>query len=350
MSNATRWYTTREQIKAAIPIQGSDVNALIDSYNEAAAEDVEKALGLRFIPETAIKFFRWPQERGRYQTLDLVDQPVIAVTLIQAKAQDTTPTTIPAADYFLEPVNAGPPFTRIEIDRSSTSIFESGDDTPQRAIAVTGRWAYREDTEAAGTIAEELDATETGVDVSDSSLIGVGDTILIDSEAMFVSEKALLDTTANLNAALIADKSERTVAVTDGTLIKQGEIITVDSERMLVESISANNLTVTRGYDGSSLAAHDNATDIYAPRTLTATRGENGTTAATHTTGTAIARYAPPGDVFEYCRAYAIAHYKQGTSGWTGQIGGSEVGVETRMFGLWSMRQALIEKYRGVTL
>ena len=118
-----------------------------------------------------------------------------------------------------------------------------------------------------------------------------------------------------------------------------------------MESISGNNLTVQRAYDGSTLATHVNPSDLYAPRTLTVVRAVNGTTAATHTSAAAIVRYAPPADIVDYCRALAIGHHQQGRSGWTGQIGGSEVGaVETRMFGLWSLRQALIEKYGRVSL
>jgi len=80
-------------------------------------------------------------------------------------------------------------------------------------------------------------------------------------------------------------------------------------------------------------------------------RGVNGTTAAAQDDKDAITKYAPPADIEEYCRALAVAHHQQGRSGWTGVIGGSEGGaVETKMFNLWSMEQALIRKYRKVSL
>ncbi len=349
MSNAARWYTSREAVKAAVGISGPDLDTLVDGYIEAGSEDVEHILLRRFIPQTATKLFRWPPRIGDAVTLTFPDEDLIAVTTLQAAAQDSSPTEIVADDYFVEPVNAGPPYTRIEIDLSSSAAFASGD-TPQRSISVEGRWGFGEDTKAAGALAEADDGVELALNVTDSSLIGVGDTMLIGSEAMFVSGKALLTTGTTLNDTLTADQNDVTVTLADGTAVKQGEVLTFDSERMLVESISGNDLAVQRAYDGSLLAAHTTGITVYAPRTLTMTRGENGTTAASHADTTAIVKYAPPADVVEYVRAYAIAHHQQGRSGWTGVVGGDQGSVETKMFGLWAMRQALIEKYKKVSL
>lgn len=350
MSNATRWYATRESVKAAPGLMGTVIDALIDDYIEAGSEDVEGLLGRRFIPETAIKYFPWPQSAGNSLVVMLDDLDLLAVTALQSEAQNTTPTTIASTDYFIEPINTGPPYERIEIDRSSSSSF-SGGDTPQRSIAVTGRWGYQEATKAAGALAEADDGTETALDVTDSSLIGVGDTILIGTEAMFVSAKNLLTTGTTLNdASVTASSADRSLTVASGAAIKTGEVITLDSERCLVEDVAGNDVLVQRAFDGSTLAAHTTGITIYARRTLTIVRGVNGTTAAAHDTAAAITKYAPPADVAEYVRAYAIAHHQQGKSGWTGQIAGGEGGVETRMFNLWAMRTALVEKYGTVTL
>lgn len=346
MSNATRWYCTREAAKSAAGIVGSRYDSLIGSYIEAASESIEAATRV-FIPVTATRYYPWPQQAGRGTVLEL-DDDLLAVTLLQAKAQDLAPTTIAAADYFLEPVN-DPPYRRIEIDLSSTAAFESGD-TTQRSIAVTGRWGYSEATKAAGALAEADDGTETELDVTDASLIDVGDTILIGTEAMFVSNRAPLDTTANLNGDLTANTNNVTVTVTDGTKVKQGETIILDSERMLVESITGNNLTVQRQYDGTVLAAHTGAVDVYAFRRLTVVRAVNGTTAASHLDAAVIVKYAPPADIVDLCRAEAIARLKQGESGWTGQIGGGEAAVTLRMLNVQELRQRVLENYGLVYL
>lgn len=344
MSNANRFYCSREQVKAAVGITGAALDTLIDSYIEAASEDVEKLLGRNFIPITATKYYRWPRRSSGVATLDLDNEDLLAVTTLQSEAQNSSPTTIASADYFLEPVNLAPPYRRIEIDLSSTSAFQSGD-TPQRSISVLGRWGYSEDTKAAGTAAEAMDASETGLDVSDASLIDVGDTVLIGSEAMFVSGRAALTTTTTLNDTLTADENDVTVTVADGTKVKQGEIILLDSEKMRVESISSNDLTVKRAVDGSVLAAHTTGITVYAYRTLTVVRGVNGTTAAAHDTAAAITKYAPPADVRLYCMAKAILDLKQGESGWTGTIGGGEGSIAIRAENVPLMRQQIEEKY-----
>ena len=342
MSNATRWYATREAVKAAVGIVGAASDALIDAKIEAASEDIEREFNRRFIPLTATKQYPWPQA-GRDSYILYLDEDLIAVTALTK--DDDTATAIAAADYFLEPVNSGPPYNRIEIDRSTSEYF-SAKLTHQRAVRVTGRWGYAEDTKAAGALAEADDGSETALDVTDSSLIGIGDTILIGTEQMFVSGKALLTTTTTLNDTLTANKNDVTVTVADGPKVKQGEVITIDSERMRVESISGNDLTVERAVDGSVLAAHSTGVTVYAPRTLTVVRAVNGTTAATHATAAAITRYAPPADIVELVIAKAIAHMKQDASGWTGQISGGEGAVQVRMIDLWSLTKRCEEKYR----
>ncbi len=358
MSNATRWYTTVEAVKAAIGIAGPSLDTLIGGYIEDGSEDVERFLGRRFIPQTAVKYFRWPQPVGGALSLRFPDEDLIAVTQLQAAAQDSSPTTIDSDDYFVEPVNSGPPYNRIEIDLSSSAAFASGD-TPQRSIAVTGRWGYGEDTKAAGAVVGAVDASQLTLVITDSSLIAVGDTIKIApgaaapsgslAEALFVSAKALLTAGTTLNDTLTADQNDVTVTVVDGTKIKQGEVLTFDSERMLAESISSNNVTVERAVDGSILAAHSSGITVYAQRTLTVARAVNGTTATVHDTATTIAKYAPPADIREYVLAHAITNQHQDATNRTGVAGGDQGTVETRGFSIWAMKKELIENYGRVS-
>ena len=349
--NATRWYATREAVKAAAGIKGPAENADIDEKLEAGSEDVEEFLGRAFIPETAERRYRWPPRNGGGATLRIPRQDLIAVTQLQTKAEDTSPTTLIANDYFLEPFNDGPPFTRIEIDASSTASFEAGD-TAQRSIGVTGRYGFREDTVAAGTVSSGLASSDAAVSMvcSDSSLIDVGDTLLIESDALFISEKTLVDVAADLNDnSVTASINNVSITLDDGSKVLQGEVITLDSERMLIESISSNVLTVERAVDGSTLAAHSTGINVFAPRTLTVVRGVNGVTAATHANSTAITKYAPPADIRGYVIAYVIFERHQDSTGRTGVSGGDQGGVETKGFSVWAKRNALIEKYGIVT-
>jgi hypothetical protein len=345
VSNATRWYTSREATKAAVRIDGAQINALVDAKVEAASEDIERLLGRRFIPYTATKQYRWPSTRNRNAYCLELDEDLIAVTALTKATDDAT--AIAAADYFLEPVNTGPPYDRIEIDLSSSEYF-TWEDTPQRAVRVTGRWGYGEDTKAAGVLENAItDAAATTLDVLDASKVNVGDTLKIDSEQLFVSERSTFDTTADLNDTLTAGVNDVTVTVTDGTKVKQGEVILIDSEKMLVESITGNNLTVQRAYDKSVLAAHSGAgVNVYAYRTLTVVRGINGTTAATHLDAAAITKFAPPADIVELCTAEAVAKLQQDRSGWTGQMGGGEGNVNVQPLDVSELRKQIMAKYR----
>lgn len=348
MPNANRYYCTLEALKRSVGLVGADKDAAILAKIEAASEDIEQLIGFSFIPITQTRLFRWPQSRGSSVVLDLYDEPLLALTTLLSQAQNLSPVTIPSTDYFLEPQRSGPPYWRIEIDLSSSAGFESGD-TPQRSISAAGRWGWREDTKVAGALAEALDSSETGVDVTDASLIGVGDTLKVDSEAMFVSGRSPLTTGTTLNDTLSAAESDVTVTVASGAAVKQGEVILLDSEKMLAEAVTGNDLTVKRAYDGSILAAHSTGITVYAYRTLTVVRGVNGTSAAAHDTAVAIVKYAPPADIVELCQAMAIAHLKQDESGWTGQISGGEGGVQVRMVDLFHLRERAKGKYRQVT-
>src|SRR3972149_725759 len=142
---ATRWYATREAVKAVLPLSGANLDQLIDQYIEGATADTERMLGRRFIPLTATKYYRWPTFRSSGGYILHLDDDLLALTTLKAKAQDASPVTIVAADYFLEPANEGPPYSRIEIDLSSSAAFEAGD-TPQRPLGVTGSWGYGDGT------------------------------------------------------------------------------------------------------------------------------------------------------------------------------------------------------------
>lgn len=60
------------------------------------------------------------------------------------------------------------------------------------------------------------------------------------------------------------DTSETGVDVDDGTAVEVGDVIVVDREQMLVTAISTNTWTVTRGYNGTTAATHDDNTEVHA--------------------------------------------------------------------------------------
>ena len=325
------WYTTRESVKRAIRINGNENDESIDRLIEAKSRDIDNMTRRWFIPKTDTRLYRYPSRTSAGDILYL-DADLISVTTLQTRAQDSTPTTISSSDYFLEPVNHAPPYTRIEIDDSSTAAFESGD-TSQRSVSVTGSWGFSNDTVSTGTVTSGLasDAAATSMVCSNGSLtsgINVGDTLLIESEQLFVSEK----TSAALNSILIdgvltADKSEN-ITVDSGHGINAGEVILIDSEQMFVRVSGTTALTVERAFNGTTLAAHTNNTAVHIFRTLTVTRGVNGTTAATHANSTAISAYRAPADIRELVTAMTVAAYTQEAAAYGRSIGAGDGAVE----------------------
>lgn len=298
-------YATREDVMRALDSkETARNNRQIDRALEGASRSVEGLCHRRFYPETATRYFDYPgPQHARPWRLWLDANDLISITTLISGG-----TTIASTDYFLEPNQYGPPYTRVEIDLDSSAAFSSGN-THQRAITITGLWGYRNDETQVGTLAEALDATETIVDVDSatSAEVGVGSLLRVDSERMLVTGRTMLDTGQNLGGAgLTAQANSVTVAVSDGTAYAIDEILLIDSERMLIVDIAGNQLTVKRAWDGSVLAAHSAGADIYAPRSLTVTRGALGTTAATHTTATSIHRWDPPGPVRDLTIAEAL--------------------------------------------
>lgn len=341
-------YATIESVRRALDVKWSaNQDDQIGRALEAAADSMDGGTGRiggllkrRFYPETDTRYFDWPGEsRSRPWRLWLDANELISVTTLTAGG-----TTIAAADYNLEP-NTGPPYNRVEIDLSSSAAFSSGN-THQRAIAITGLWGYAADTVTAGALAEALDASETGVDVTDSSAIGAGDLIKVDSEYLLVTARTMLDTGVNIDAgdSLTAAKNDvsLTVSSSSGAPVA-GETILIDSERMLVTDVAGTVLTVVRAYDGTVLAAHSANADIYAPRTLTVTRGAVGSTAATHTTSTAVSRHVSPGLLRSLVVAEAITIGQQDNAGWARTAGSGDNEREVGGRGVASLRAQAVE-------
>ena len=273
---------------------------------------------------------------------------MLSVTTLQAQAQNVSPVVI--THFFLEPQIFSGPYSRIEIDLSSTDAFQSGN-TPQRSISVQGQWGYCNNTIAAGTLISGLasDATVTTFLCSDASKVDVGDVLLIGTEAIYVSGRAQYDTTATLSGNPTVDKSNVLIAINTGSLIHPGEAVTVDAEIMYVSSVTANNLNLPsagRAYDGSVLAAHTSSTHVYAPRTLTIVRGVNGTTAAVHPDSTAIVKYQAPADVVRAVVASAVAAYQQEAAGYGRSIGAGDMAVEFTGKAQKNLWQETVDNYQ----
>lgn len=124
-----------------------------------------------------------------------------------------------ATDYWLLPYNAEPtqhwgkPYTQLGIRaHGAKQSFSAG----EQHFELAGRWGYRESQEASGSLLNDasMDTTKTAINIDDGSHVEIGQTIML------------------------------------GT------------EQLLITAISSNNLTCTRGLNGTTPAAHADDTQV----------------------------------------------------------------------------------------
>lgn len=314
------FYCTRESVQDAFDVrEAAHRSTQIDDAIASASDDIDGWLKRHkhgLAPRTATRYFRWPsRDYSPAWKLWLDENELVSITTLTAGS-----TVITSGDYFLEPVNSGPPYTYIEIDLNSSASFTNSG-TSQRAIEIIGTWGINDDQKAAGALESAIASTSTTtVDVTRSDIIGVGSVLKVESERMLVTGKGTLDSTQNLASAMDALNSDRTVDVSDGTLFFVGEQVLIDSERMRITDITGNNLTVVRAYDGSTLAAHSISADVYVYRRLTVERGALGSTAATHADATSVTVWDVPDLVAQLCKATAISNLEQEFSAYAARV------------------------------
>lgn len=338
---ARPWHCTREDVMSRGDIKvTARMTAQVDDAIEAATRDVEKRLHRILYPRIETHRFDWPSTQYATSWRLWLDQhELISVTTLTSGG-----TVIAASDFFLYP-DSGPPYNRVEIDLDSSAAFSSGD-THQRAVEILGLYGYNDDSKPAGALAAAVSTTSTTtVDVTNSFAVGVGDLIKIDSERMIVTGKTMADTTINTAGALTVNASNQSLAVSDGSGFTVGEILLLDSERVRIDDIAGNTLTITRSWDGTTLAAHNTGIDVYAPRRLTVERGAAGTTAATHTISTAITKWPAPGPVKRLTVAEAQTTLAQESAAWARVIGQGENARESWSRGLKDARDECYDNY-----
>lgn len=339
----TPCYTTRETVKWSGDIKWTArVDQLVDKAMEAAARNIEGHLHRLFYPNDTTKYFDWPNFDYAYPWRLWFNQWDVAIPT--SVTSGGTPIPLSACNF--EPVNSGPPFTYLELKRDQPYGFGVGP-TPQRDVAITGTFGYWAYTDPAGALAAAISSTTaTTATVTDGSLIGVGDLLVVDSERMLVQARANVDTgQTNLSGAATAMKSDVAIGVTDGTQLHMNEVIQIDSERMLVVDVTGNTATVVRAWDGTPLATHSIGTHIYASRALTVLRGQLGTAAATHLNAASAAIHRVPSVVHELATAETINAVNQKIGGYSdpeGEGASAVKGLGSSLADLWDEAETVV--------
>lgn len=340
-------YTTREEVKSALDIKLTARNdQIVDTAIEAATETVEGELHRRFYPELATRYFDWPNYQYAYPWRIWLEENELAD--YQSATVTSGGVLIPASTIFFEPINFGPPFTYIELNRTSSSTFGVST-TPQRDTAITGPFGYWIRTTPAGQLAAAMNDTTTGsCTVSNAAAVGVGDNILVDSERLLVMDRAMVTTGQTQQGSGLTSSppsaADVALAVTDGTKYYVGEVLQLDSERVLAVDVTGNTVTVKRSWDGTVLATHTSAV-IYAPRLLTVQRGALGTTAATHINAAAVNRALYPSLVKDYSRGLALIDVVQKTGAYAASQGTGAAKVNNIGAGIDQLRTSCYTRY-----
>lgn len=340
-------YCTREDVKSALDIKVTARNNVqVDRAIQAASRSVDGLMHRVFYVSYTTKYTDWPNFQYAYPWRIWLDRAELADISVTVPVVTTGGDLIPAANILWGHPRYSPPYTYLELDRSTSSSFGHGG-TPQRDVAITGAFGFDLRTAPAGALAAAVsDTTSATVTLTNGAVAGVGDTLVVDAERMLVTEKASVTSgqTQQGSGCTTASNADNALGVTDGTQYAMNEVLTLDSERLLVLDIVGNNLTVKRAWDGTVLALHSGAT-VYAIRRLTVTRGAFGTTAATHLISTPASKALVPSLIQELAVAEAAVMVVQEMGAYAGVQGSGDNAVSRIGQGLPDLRKRALAAY-----
>ena len=203
LTDYKNYVTARNQT----PVTGDTDDDVIEMLLDAASRYIDNETQRAFYPTVQTRYFDVPEGRELYVDDDLLE--VLSITNGGA--------SLASSEYNLMPRNFTPAYGIKITDVSSYAWTSNAAGSMEQAIAINAIWGFHDKYSQAWnnsiTITEDLDASETAIDVS--------------SHAIF----------------------------------QAGFIIRIDDELMLVTAV-ASALTVVRGWNGSTAATHSNGANI----------------------------------------------------------------------------------------
>lgn len=208
-------YASRTELKNALSIASSDTtdDARLLTVLEASSRWIDQQCEREFSVRSETRYFT-----ARRADRLMIDDLLALTTLKTDDDSDLDYDDVwTADDYILRPRNRWPK-TELRAHPNGDYDFPAG---LVDGVEVVGLWGYGDGESAtpyedsSADTAEVLDASETGIDVTDGTALAVGQTILVESEQMYVI------------------------------------------------AIASNTLTVRRGVNGTTAATHATAKDVY---------------------------------------------------------------------------------------
>ena len=220
------FYIDRDTLKKAlsIPTSTTDNNEFLDGTIEAVSRLIDEHLGFHVYPASGIRYFT------AQETMSLnMEYPLTAVDFVQtsSNASLTFDTTMATSGYFMTPYNATEespkqPWWGVEVNRNnSTTVFPKA---YQRATRVQGTWGYYDQRRTStAVLSTGVNGTALTLEITGASSLHPGQTILIGSERMFVSQTPTSATGANTSQVTV----QRGVNGTSGAAHSSGAAIEI---------------------------------------------------------------------------------------------------------------------------
>jgi len=176
-------YCSIADLKTSLGITATTDDTVLRKMAEAASRMIDVYTGRRFYVESATKYYDGAGARL------WIDDLLAETTLKTDEDGDATyENTFTTSDYHLYPLNKYP---KTYIELSSDSDYGSFGGGIKKAVEIAGTWGYGDGISATPyiadtTISEDLTAGEAAIDVTSATNLSAGQTILIDSEQMFI--------------------------------------------------------------------------------------------------------------------------------------------------------------------
>lgn len=181
-------YATLSDYKKWIVTRGGSVSQdllddeVIEWILKGASAYIDSKTRRNFFPFVETRYYDIPYDRTLWLDGDLLE----VISLLNG---DGTP--IASTEYFLEGKNFTPHWA-VKLKQSSSVYWAvDSDGNTERVIGITGIWGYHDWYAKAwltgSTLGEELDTSETGLDVASNSLFAVGNLVRIDNEINYIS-------------------------------------------------------------------------------------------------------------------------------------------------------------------
>jgi len=193
-------YVTPETLRGTGALNlgtGTGYDVRLRGVVEAVSKEIDRYVVRTFQPQVRTRTFD-----GDASTLLLVPDLIAVTTLKEDNNEDGTfDTTWNANDYILRPLNADPtedygrPYTSIMVSPKSNGTQDEFLAGPQR-YEIDGTWGWNAVTRLSAVAASgSLDSTGTSLTV-DTAGLEPGQTIIIDSEQIYIRETATTAITA----------------------------------------------------------------------------------------------------------------------------------------------------------